>query len=163
MHEGAPIDLESVADATWSDVSLYGVLLTKAGGTVYAGTKKINISVDSSALAEGVASSRASELTETADEFQRSVQCKSLTPTFIGSDNKSNIQVASNTGSANRLRHALRRYFTLIQRVRSGTVSIGHVPDTENPADFLTKWVPNHAKYLASREYATNARHRVAI
>ena len=30
-----------------------------------------------------------------------------------------------------------------------------HVPDTENPADFLTKWV-SHAKFEASNAYATN-------
>ena len=41
-----------------------------------------------------------------------------------------------------------------------GDCEIGHVYDGENPADFLTKFVPRD-KMAASNEYVTNARHRV--
>jgi hypothetical protein len=27
-----------------------------------------------------------------------------------------------------------------VQRIKAGRAVIGHVPDTENPADFMTKW-----------------------
>jgi hypothetical protein len=34
----------------------------------------------------------------------------------------------------------LRRYYLCVQRIKAGRAVIGHVPDTENPADFMTKW-----------------------
>ena len=49
----------------------------------------------------------------------------------------------------------IRRYYTTLQRVRNGDVVIGHVPDVENPADFLTKHV-GPKKYRASVQFATN-------
>ena len=27
-------------------------------------------------------------------------------------------------------------------RISAGEIAVMHVPDTENPSDFLTKWVP---------------------
>jgi hypothetical protein len=33
---------------------------------------------------------------------------------------------------------------------------VRHTPDAENPADFLTKWVP-HDKFAKSIEYLTNS------
>ncbi len=48
----------------------------------------------------------------------------------------------------------MRRYVTFLQRVQSGYVELKHVPDTENPADFLTKFVPV-AKVKSSLKYAT--------
>ena len=44
------------------------------------------------------------------------------------------------TGSAARSRHFLRRYYTFLQRVKLGEVTLKHVPDVENPTDFFTKW-----------------------
>ena len=43
-----------------------------------------------------------------------------------------------------------------------GEVRVGKVDDSENPSDWLTKWV-NHKKYDASMEYTKNRRNRVDI
>ena len=43
-----------------------------------------------------------------------------------------------------------------MQRIADGEVRLVHVPDDENPSDFLTKWVPA-AKLRASLRYATGA------
>ena len=61
-------------------------------------------------------------------------------PTFVGTDNLANALVGSTWGSATRSRHFLRRYYLCVQRIKAGRAVIGHVPDTENPADFMTKW-----------------------
>ena len=45
---------------------------------------------------------------------------------------------------------------TLLQKVDSKDVEIGHVRDEENPSDFLTKWVPK-AKMESSVRFATNS------
>ena len=58
-----------------------------------------------------------------------------------------------------RCRHALRRYQIIQERVKSGKVTISHVPDVENPADFLTKWVKKD-KLRQSIDYFTNAHAR---
>jgi hypothetical protein len=61
-------------------------------------------------------------------------------PVFIGTDNLANALVGSTWGSPTRSRHFLRHYYLTVQRVKAGRAVLGHVPDTENPADFLTKW-----------------------
>ena len=81
-------------------------------------------------------------------------------PTFIGSDNKANAMIASGIALPSRSRHCLRRYLTFLQRLRRGEVEVGHVPDVENPSDFLTKFVPRE-KASASITYATNHRNVV--
>ena len=83
-------------------------------------------------------------------------------PTFIGTDNLSNALVASDQGTASRSRHFLRRYYAFLQRVKAGEVAIGHVPDADNPADFLTKWLPA-PKFNRSIEYVTNQRNFVTM
>ena len=52
-------------------------------------------------------------------------------------------------------RHFLRRYYVIHQRVQEGALEIGHIPDKENPSDFLTKWVTKK-KFLDSVNYLTN-------
>ena len=54
----------------------------------------------------------------------------------------------------------MRRYYTFLQRKARGEVEIGHVPDPQNPSDFLTKWVGKD-KYRRSLAFATNAANRV--
>ena len=81
-------------------------------------------------------------------------------PTFVGSDNKANALIASGVTLPSRSRHCLRRYLTFLQRLRRGEVEVGHVPDVENPSDFLTKWVPKDKSDLSLR-YATNVRNVV--
>ena len=49
----------------------------------------------------------------------------------------------------------MRLYWSILQRVTAGEVAVGHVRDSENPADFLTKWI-GKAKLATSIEYLTN-------
>ena len=57
-------------------------------------------------------------------------------------DNLANEQVASGKGYSSRSRHFLRRYFALMQRIQRGEAVLVKVSDEQNPADFLTKYVP---------------------
>ena len=70
--------------------------------------------------------------------------------------------LTSDQGTASRSRHFLRRYYAFLQRVKAGEVAIGHVPDSDNPADFLTKWLPA-PKFNRSIEYVTNQRNFVTL
>ena len=51
----------------------------------------------------------------------------------------------------------MRLYYAILERVTAGDIVIGHIPDAEMPADFLTKIV-SKAKEEASIEYLTNQR-----
>ena len=53
------------------------------------------------------------------------------------------MHIANDKASTARLRHALRRYLTLQERVRNGLIVVGHVRDAANPSDFLTKLIPS--------------------
>ena len=54
------------------------------------------------------------------------------------------------------------RYWALKQRIQAGECTLVHVPDTEMPADFLTKWIPS-PKLEQSIRYATNLRARRTV
>ena len=72
-------------------------------------------------------------------------------------DNAANERVAMGKANAGNSRHFLRRYFGLMRRVAAGEAALVKVPDAENPADFLTKFV-DLTKLRKSLDYATNAR-----
>ena len=72
-------------------------------------------------------------------------------------DNLAHARVAMRRGAAARSRHLLRRYYVLRQRIERGACGVVHIPDAENPADFLTKWVPK-AKLNRSLAYVTGSR-----
>ena len=116
--------------------------------------------VDSSHEGEALATGKAGELVEVARDVLTAMGVPPQGPTFVGTDNLSNALVGSGTGSASRSRHFLRRYYTFLQRVKAGSVALGHVADAENPSDFLTKWLGG-AKLRQSLEYVTNSRSRV--
>ena len=48
-------------------------------------------------------------------------------------------------------------YVIMQQRIASGSIAVGHIPDAQNPSDFLTKWV-NKSKFKKSNDYLTNSR-----
>ena len=58
------------------------------------------------------------------------------------------------------MRHCMRRYATFLQRIDRREVDLGYVPDVQNPADFLTKFV-DKKKFDSSIEYATNGKNAV--
>ena len=114
---------------------------------------------DCSQAAEEVAASKAAEIDEYHIEVWRALGNGQPTPMLLATDNKAHMQVATGRGAANRSRHLLRRYYTLMQRIKSGRINVVHVPDAENPSDFLTKWV-SAAKLRASLAYVTGAARR---
>jgi len=130
------------------------------GGCVAHLVKKMHLIVDSSMESEAVATGKCGELVTYAREILRALGVPPQGPTFIGSDNKANALIAAGIAIPSRSRHCLRRYLTFLQRLRRGEVDVGHVPDAENPSDFLTKWV-SREKTNASLEYATNFRNVV--
>ena len=92
-----------------------------------------------------------------AREVERALGVPSVGPTFLATDNKANLLVARDAGSAARSKHFLRTYYSLKERQNRGDVELGHVGDEQNPADFLTKWV-GRKKLEQSIDYATNRR-----
>jgi hypothetical protein len=164
LEDGAPMQLENVNDATWDIPSVYGVSITCFGAAVVLRTKKIHSaeSISSSTGTEGTASQKGLEDVFTCQAISQALGIPVVGPTFMGTDNKANLLIASETGMPSRSKHALRRYLVLQQAVRDGHVSLGHVRDEENPADFLTKFVSGR-KLEASLEFATNSRNVVSF
>ena len=130
------------------------------GGATCCGLKLMHLLVDSSYEAEAVATGKAGELLAHHRNILRAMGIPPDGPTFVGTDNSANALVASGRSLPSRARHCLRRYLTFLQRVAAKEATVGHVPDAEMPADFMTKWV-SAAKLLASLAYATNAKNRV--
>ena len=112
--------------------------------------------VDSSMESEAVGTSKAAEAISYAREILRAFGTPPDGPTLIGTDNLSNLRIASTSSCPSRSKHFLRRYEVLMQRVRDQEVTLKHVPDVNMPADFLTKWIPL-AKLDQSVIYATGA------
>ena len=125
-------------------------------GAICHQTKKINLLLDSSMEAEAIGSSKCGELISYAREILRLLGVNLEQPTVLLTDNKANLLVATNTASATRSRHFLRRYVALQQRLAAGECQLIKVPDPHMPADFLTKWI-NREKLKQSVRYATNA------
>ena len=111
---------------------------------------------------DAVATGKAGEIIGDAREILRAIGHAPTTPTFVGTDNAANALIASGRAIPSRSRHCLRRYLTFLQRVKQGAVQIGHVRDTENPSDFLTKFVSKE-KVAASVKFATNHPNAVTV
>ena len=52
-------------------------------------------------------------------------------------------------------RYCLRVWAIIQARVQAGECCIGHIPDADNPSDFLSKWV-SRDKASQSLRYVTN-------
>ena len=156
LWQPAPATLEGHADATWGDRCLYALILTFGGAAVLHQVKKIAMLVDSSMESESIGTAKAAEMIAYAREILRAFGTPPDGPTLIGTDNMSNLRVASTSSCPTRSKHFLRRYEVLMQRVREGQVVLKHVPDINMPADFLTKWIPI-TKLDQSVVYATGA------
>ena len=129
--------------------------ITYGGAAVHHQTKKIGCIVNSVMEGEAEATERGRQFTAVANEIERGLGATVTSPVFIGTDNFSNALVAADWTTPARSRHFYHRYYLILQAVRRGDVRIGHVPDAENPSDFLTKWVTK-AKFEASINYLTN-------
>jgi len=155
--EGFPREqgIHAMADASWGERNIYGILIMMNNGVIVAETKKMG-PVDSSAEAEGIATSKCAEILENVREIGRAMGILPDEPTVIRGDNQSSVRVSNDPKAAGHLRHAQRRFATCQARVARGEVIIVHVSDANNAADFLTKWI-TVAKLNASIAYASNA------
>jgi hypothetical protein len=159
MADGAPVELELTGDASHElDArSVFTLLVTRYGASIGHVLKGIHMHIASSTEAEAFATGKGGELIDQAHAIERAFGIKSAEPTFVGTDNKANALVGSGKATPSRLRHCLRRYRTFTERVQRKEVSLGFVPDPENPSDFMTKWVSKD-KLKKSLEYAMNLR-----
>ena len=143
-----------MADASWGERNIYACLVMMNNGVIITETKKMG-PVDSSVEAEGIATSKCDEILENVREIARGMGILPDEPTVIRCDNLASVRVSNDPKSAGRLRHAQRRFATLQARVARGDVTVVHVPDVSNAADFMTKWIPV-AKLNESIAFASN-------
>ena len=159
MSEGAPAELEVSADASNVIPAVYAILITLAGAAVLHQTKKIGGAVGSTYEAENVATIKASEHAVYARIVLFALgRARDIvgTATRLLTDNLSNQRVCQNANSAVATRSFLIRSTCLHQRITDGDLTVGHIPDPENPSDFLTKII-GATKTATSAAYASGA------
>ena len=110
---------------------------------------------------EAIATTKAAEIVAYLRTIAVALGAPPSGPTPIGTDNKANMLIAARVGSATTSRHFLRRYVTLRQRIDTQEIKVRHIPESQNPSDFLTKWVSGK-KLRESLEFGTNSRARTA-
>jgi hypothetical protein len=142
LSHGAPAQLECSADAALAPVIVYSILLTFAGASIAHVCKKIGTAVGSTHDAENIATVKASELLVYARVVLKALGVEPQVPTLLLTDNLSNQRVSHNAQSSARSRYYLMRSTCLHQRVTDGELAVVHIPDGENPSDFLTKFIP---------------------
>ena len=188
LKDGAAARLETFADATWGKVNdiepsyfnadgvltqeafeqvmreppqdIYGILATAAGAAVAAKSKALKIVTSCSMDAERFASTKVSEMAEVGRLIERAYGLDMSMPTLLATDNLPHLRVSQGEASASRSRHLLRRYIQIRQAMQAGDIKTRFVSDTENPSDFLTKFL-DRIKLEASLEYVTNAKNAV--
>ena len=158
LESGAPAEPAMATDATWDESPAYAILLTDNGGAVLHTKKSLHLALVSSTEAEGAGAAKGSEAIETYLEILRAQRRLPDDGIQLFTDNKA--MVASGVGNASRMRHCLRRYNVLMQRVQRKQVQIGFVPDPLNPSDYLTKFIDKR-KVDQSDDYATNRKNAV--
>ena len=168
MAAGAPAALTAFADATWgAPVDRIAIAVTYNGAAIYAETKRVVGQHSCSMITERLASLRASDIVLYAREILISIgeYGKEPTPVYnrllkepvsIACDNSANVSISNGTGSPSRIKHDLRRWQMLRQRVRQGDIRLAFVADPQNPSDFLSKWKPG-AKFEASVKFLTGS------
>ena len=135
---------------------LYAIALTRTGAMIYGQTHNMGVVVNSSYVGESITVAKAGEITERVREIEIGMGVPPQGPTLVLTDNKATALVGSGTGSA-RARHCLRRYATFLQRVESNEVYLRHLPDPENPTDFMTKFT-TAKKALRSARWLAGAK-----
>ena len=160
LTDGAPADPLMATDATWGDKPCYSVLLTDNGGAVLATKRLLHNIVASSFEAEAKGAAKGGEAIEFYLELLRAQRRFPPDGIALLMDNKSAAEVAAGIGNTQRARHCLRSFHILMQRVQRRSVRIGYVPDPQNPADYLTKFL-DREKVRWSDAYATNIRNAV--
>ena len=93
-------------------------------------------------------------------EIERGVGLARATPPVLTTDSSSSWQIATRHTSANRARHALRRWRVLMERIRERELIFMTVPGLQQPADFMTKLTSGNTINVWVN-YITNARNAV--
>ena len=166
MDDGAPEWLHTSADAAWRGqptppADVLGIVVTLNRAAIYHSVKKVSLILNSSHEIESIGSGKGAEVNTIAREIMRAHGKPMLTPTEILCDNQAHVSLANKRAWPSASRTFLRRYHALLERIEAGEATVVKVSDEENPADFLTKWVPV-AKLRRSVDYATNAKRACA-
>ena len=157
LDKPAPPELEGHADTTWNkDPDCYAAIVTRNRGAVLHGVWKFTMTCDASQLAEAVGTCFLAERVALVQEFERGLGIATDVPAVITTDSTSNWQVATRRASANKSRHALRRWRVLRERLEARECKLVHLPGVSMPADFLTKRT-DAKRVNAGVAYATNA------
>ena len=156
MAAGAPEHLEVTADAaTLVGKEVYSVLMTYHGASVLHVVKKAGCVVTSTYDLENFATIKASEYAILGQRILDALNNgHSLQPVVIYTDNLANQRVTTNAQASSRSKYFLIRQTILHERIANGDIKTIHIPDPDNPSDYLTKTVPE-PKTLASDKYAT--------
>ena len=157
LEEGAPIELSAAADSTFGTYDLCAHAIFYNGAAVETAVRRVGVESEGSHHTEGVAKVRASDRIVYARTILTGLGVPPDGPTLLLTDSKSSMLVANNAGSSARSRHYLRMYRRLQQRIHDGEVMVKFVPDSENPADVLTKWV-DKGKFERCLAYITGER-----
>ena len=134
----------------------YAYVATANGGSVALELKLIKLMMSCSGETEGYASLRCSDKLMEGRVCLANFGRPQLEPTLLLSDNDSNLRITAGEASAQRLRHALRRWWVVTARVRGRDL-----PDGDNYIDYATKFVSKD-KEDASIAYISNSRSRAA-
>ena len=156
MAAGAPEHLEVTADAaTLVGREVYSVLMTYHGASVLHLVKKAGCVVTSTYDLENFATIKASEYAILGQRILDALNNgHSLQPVVVYTDNLANQRVTTNAQASSRSKYFLIRQTILHERIANGDIKTIHIPDPDNPSDYLTKTVPE-TKTLASDKYAT--------
>ena len=149
------VDLVGFADAGWGSPKgdRLGSAIVCNGGMVLAESTKFPFAVASSTESEGLAVARVARGLLHAREIGIVLGIVDPEhPTLLVCDNKQTVDIINGSCGPRRIKHAMRRFVITMQRVADGLLTLSHVPDADNPVDFLTKWIPS-AKFKASVDY----------
>jgi hypothetical protein len=160
IQEGAPVTLESMADATTGESPVYALAVTYNGGIIAHAVKKIDGVVPNSCLAECRGSTRASEALEIAREALVMFGRPQHAPSVIGTDNSANLAIALGTATPARAKPDLIKWASLKDRIHRKVVTMTKIDTNVMPVDFMTKWLKS-SKMEEQLAYLINSRHAV--
>ena len=158
--EGAPLELEAMADTTTGARPIYAYAVTYNGGVVAHGVKKIAGLVPSSCLSECKGSTYASEWIEVARNALKVFGRPPQTPSVVGTDNAANLAIAMRSATPARSKPDLAKWASLHDRIDRKLMTMSKVDTTVMPVDFMTKWLKRE-RMLEQLAYIINSRHTV--
>jgi hypothetical protein len=138
-----PIQLSAYADASYGvhpdGKSHSGLVIALGSGPVFVRSSKQRIVTKSSTEAELISLSDSCSQVIWSRDFL-AAQGYDIGPATVFQDNQSTMALAERGRSnSDRTRHIHIRYFFVKDRMKSGEISIEHMPTEDMIADFLTK------------------------